>query len=424
MADSIWSRRTNEKSSFLASAGVKNPDSVESETGMEVTENKDINHHIDNDELSKNSEDEKSSDQEGNGIGQHILPGSWTVWFLYRGPGVKISNYLLATKQVGDFSTVEEFWHVYLHLKRVNELPFTSEFQIFRQGVKPLWEDPVNVNGGKWVVRFKRSLKTKKAEDQIELGGGSGGGGISTGVDSAGMGTSDLSSVKYNQVRQQTTIKWERLLLAIIGGTLTEEVAQDEVVGIVVSARRDEDIISVWTKSGNDTDSGNKVKEAIKAVLDLKHDGRIEFKIHTDSLKEGVKRMALSAGERNEKSDRLIQDRDSKYEKRDRYDRHDRHDRHDRYDRHDRPSERYERHEKHGHHSYGNNPHYRPHHSHQQKPQKLSQQLPEHQQPPFGIKGVLDQAIAQSMPSTFLSESIISRPKSNDASQAHLVDKW
>jgi translation initiation factor 4E len=366
MVDSIWSRRTNEKSSFLASAGVKKP---ESEASIGSEEIRPAEHHDD-----------------------HVLSASWTVWFLYRGPGVKISNYLLATKQVGDFSTVEGFWHVYLHLRRVDKLPFTSEFQIFRQGVKPMWEDPINVQGGKWVVRFRRSLKGKKDEAAVS-------GQTETGV--------APNSIKYNHIRQQTAVKWEKLLLAVVGGTLCEEVPQDEVVGAVVSVRRDEDIISVWTRSGNIPEYSTKIKEAIKAVLDLDSDD-LEYKVHADSIKEGAEKQALYS----ERSDKL-----EKYER----ERHEKYEKHEKHDRYERPVD------KHGHHGYGHNSHFRHqhhHHNQQQKHEQLQQQNqgPQQPPPPFGVKGVLDQAIAQSVPSSFLRESA-SKHKSNGFS--HVVDdKW
>jgi len=51
---------------------------------------------------------------------------------------------------------VEDFWAYYNHLVRPNDLPTSIDYQLFREGVSPLWEDPVNKNGGKWVVRLKK----------------------------------------------------------------------------------------------------------------------------------------------------------------------------------------------------------------------------------------------------------------------------
>jgi translation initiation factor 4E len=84
-------------------------------------------------------------------------------------------------------------------------LPYTSEYHLFKTGVRPIWEDPTNINGGKWILKLKK-----------------------------GTGS----------------IPWESLLLAIIGGEFGNSL-DDEVVGAVISIRREADIISVWNKQGS-----------------------------------------------------------------------------------------------------------------------------------------------------------------------------
>ena len=237
-------------------------------------------------------------------IGTNILVNSWTVWFMHRGPGVKISNYLLATKQVDSFSTVEEFWKVYSHLKRVDRLPFTSEFQVFRKGVKPMWEDLVNVNGGKWVVRFRRPFKSPPAISQVanspmgEFGLKS-----EDDLNNSTLGDSDLSKSTIlggksvsSQARNQARLYWEKLLLSIIGGSLAidAQVGSDEIVGMVMSVRRDEDILSVWTRSRGEFGEGNlNIRDRIRALLELPESVLFEFKVHTDSIKEGEQKHAF-----------------------------------------------------------------------------------------------------------------------------------
>lgn len=244
---SIWNRRTNEKSTFLASTGVR---------------------------VGEDEGNDKPSP-----ANQHTLEASWTVWFLHRGPGMKISNYLLATKQVRTFSTVEEFWETYGHLRRVDKLPFTSEFQIFRKGVKPLWEDPINEKGGKWVVRFKRPMKERKKED---------------GTPNNLTLDHQQSTQRHIQCRQQAALHWENLLLAALGGTLADgEIPFDEILGLVISVRRDEDILSVWTRSSDNEDAKAKIRSGIKRVLKLPDSFALDYKVHVQSIKEGAEKQAL-----------------------------------------------------------------------------------------------------------------------------------
>ncbi|KAF5104016.1 hypothetical protein DV451_001123 [Geotrichum candidum] len=210
---------------------------------------------------------------------QAPLHHNYTVWFMHRGPGIKMSNYFLATKQVSTFSTVEEFWLVYSHLKRVDRLPFTSEFQVFRRGVKPMWEDPVNLNGGKWVFRFKRPFKPQSVD-------------AGSGDDEAAAAAAAAAVNPRNQAR----LYWELLLLNLIGGNLASRAGLDgnEIVGLVMSVRRDEDIFSIWTRTtATATSGGGKIEQVVRDLLNLPADIGFEFKVHTDSIKEGEQKQAL-----------------------------------------------------------------------------------------------------------------------------------
>ncbi|KAJ3092537.1 hypothetical protein HK102_006090 [Quaeritorhiza haematococci] len=70
---------------------------------------------------------------------------------MHREPGSKIGgDYNDAIKRIATVATIEEFWGAYNHLKRPFELPNISDYHVFKQGIRPIWED--NLNGGKWIV--------------------------------------------------------------------------------------------------------------------------------------------------------------------------------------------------------------------------------------------------------------------------------
>ena len=54
-----------------------------------------------------------------------------------------------AVKLIGTARTIEEFWGIYNHLVRPSDLPATTDYHFFREGVKPTWEDPYN---GKYCI--------------------------------------------------------------------------------------------------------------------------------------------------------------------------------------------------------------------------------------------------------------------------------
>jgi translation initiation factor 4E len=52
---------------------------------------------------------------------------------------------------------------------RPHDLPNTSDYHIFKDGIKPMWEDDANRWGGKWLVRLKKGLATKYWEDLVRV---------------------------------------------------------------------------------------------------------------------------------------------------------------------------------------------------------------------------------------------------------------
>ena len=138
---------------------------------------------------------------------EHPLRSSWNLY--YRPPANKFSDYEKSTTKIATVSTVEAFWTVYSHLKHPSALPTVSDYHIFKDGIRPVWEDEANKRGGKWIVRLKKGVADRY---------------------------------------------WEDLLLAIIGDQFLE--AGEEVCGAVLSVRSGEDVLSVWTK----IDGGRNIK--------------------------------------------------------------------------------------------------------------------------------------------------------------------
>ncbi|KAI8089268.1 translation initiation factor eIF 4e-like domain-containing protein [Halteromyces radiatus] len=169
---------------------------------------------------------------------QHPLHYSWVFWFMHRSPGSKITNYEGNMKQIASFSSVEEFWAVYSHIKRPHELPTISDYHLFKHGVRPMWEDEANIQGGKWIVRLKKGLASRY---------------------------------------------WENLVLAIVGDQFD---VQDEICGAVLSIRNSEDIISVWNKTSSNGRINLKIRDTIKKVLALPQDTTMEYKSHNVALRD------------------------------------------------------------------------------------------------------------------------------------------
>jgi translation initiation factor 4E len=159
------------------------------------------------------------------------------------GPGASAGpagTYENSIKNIATAQTVEEFWKTYNFLVRPNDLPSTTDYHLFRCGIKPTWEDPNNVKGGKWIVRLKKGLASRY---------------------------------------------WEESMLALIGGQFTG-VPEGEICGVVVSIRYAEDILGVWNKNAIDRDLTERIREAIKKILQLPAHAHMEYKPHSSSLQD------------------------------------------------------------------------------------------------------------------------------------------
>lgn len=53
---------------------------------------------------------------------------------------------------IGQVGTVEQWWALYSHIVRLQDIPPHRDVHLFKKGIKPMWEDPANKKGGKWVI--------------------------------------------------------------------------------------------------------------------------------------------------------------------------------------------------------------------------------------------------------------------------------
>lgn len=164
---------------------------------------------------------------------QWPLKSAWVVH--YRPPTGKNNDYEKSIKPLCKINTAQDFWQVYSHLKRPSALPAVSDYHIFKDGIRPVWEDDANKSGGKWIVRVKKGVADRY---------------------------------------------WEELLLALVGDQFTD--ASDEVCGAVVSVRQGEDVFSIWTR--NDGGKNVKIRETIKRVLSLPADTNLQWRSHDESI--------------------------------------------------------------------------------------------------------------------------------------------
>uniref|UniRef100_A0A8D8A2G1 Eukaryotic translation initiation factor 4E type 2 n=1 Tax=Culex pipiens TaxID=7175 RepID=A0A8D8A2G1_CULPI len=116
--------------------------------------------------------------------------------------------------------------------------PIFFRSSLFPQsGIKPMWEDPGNVRGGKWVIRLKKNK-----------------------IDRA----------------------WENVCMAMLG---EQFLVGPEICGVVLSTQFPEDLLSIWNRTATDTTSTNRIRDTLRRILNLPPSTHMEYKPHCDSLK-------------------------------------------------------------------------------------------------------------------------------------------
>eukprot|EP00967_Tisochrysis_lutea_P113154 scaffold179385_cov35-Tisochrysis_lutea.AAC.2 len=72
-------------------------------------------------------------------------------------------------------------------------------------------------------------------------------------------------------------------LLALMGGQFK---VGDEICGAVLSIRYQEDLLSVWNKSADSRRICLQIRDTLRAVIGLQPDAVMEYKKHTDSMRD------------------------------------------------------------------------------------------------------------------------------------------
>jgi len=170
---------------------------------------------------------------------EHPLLREWVMW--YDNPGGRSAWNMDRFKRIHEFQTVEDFWRMYNNIVAPSRISNGSNYHMFLNGVKPMWEDEANCRGGKWIVIFPKGKK-----DLID---------------------------DY----------WLSVILSVIGESLE---GVDEVSGCVASVRKNQSKIAVWTRDYTNKDEilriGNHMKDCLTVQADMWKHCRIEYQQHAD----------------------------------------------------------------------------------------------------------------------------------------------
>lgn len=166
---------------------------------------------------------------------KHPLLHAWTLWHYKNDPRLQWDANLV---RVHTFRYAEDFWALYHHLEEACNLGSGQDYCLFKEGVRPAWEDVANREGGRWVI--------------------------------GGLDPSLRSS--------QLDAMWVEAMLYLIGA---ESEHESLVNGAVVMVRNRGDKIAVWCRDSSNRmmDIGRELKKRLRIAGEV----TIGFENHRDA---------------------------------------------------------------------------------------------------------------------------------------------
>ena len=141
------------------------------------------------------------------------------------------NEYENQVKKIAEFGTVEDFWGIFQHLRKPDSCKAGIEYFMFKEPIKPMWEDENNKNGGRISIKLRKEF---------------------------------------------TTIIWEEMIFALIGGILPKEM-KDEINGIVVTSRKEYNTLQIWFKN-YETNLIADLEQCIRDILVIPPEVNLEIK--------------------------------------------------------------------------------------------------------------------------------------------------
>ncbi|ALC43434.1 eIF4E-3 [Drosophila busckii] len=166
---------------------------------------------------------------------KHPLEHTWTLWHWENDRNKAWSEML---SDVTSFNTVEDFFSVYYFIKPPSNLKVFNDYMVFKQGIRPMWEDDINKEGGRWVMFLDK--EHKEFVDKL----------------------------------------WHDLLLCTIGECFEYS---DQICGVVINVRNKASKISLWTKDANNEEAILTIGQKMKQLLMLS-DVELQYQVHKDAM--------------------------------------------------------------------------------------------------------------------------------------------
>eukprot|EP01118_Nematostelium_gracile_P006219 TRINITY_DN2005_c0_g1_i1.p1 TRINITY_DN2005_c0_g1~~TRINITY_DN2005_c0_g1_i1.p1 ORF type:complete len:329 (-),score=100.17 TRINITY_DN2005_c0_g1_i1:63-980(-) len=155
----------------------------------------------------------------------------WTLYYEKKsrakvGKCLNKTDYLKELEPVGTFRNTENFWKTWNKVLEECNTKDDANYHMFKDDIKPIWEDPKNSKGGKWVI----SLQKEQASDE------------------------------------ETIRLWMSLMLALVNGDWGVE---SEINGIVLQSRPWGSNFTIWNRNANDKAMIDVVSKKLQELFNV-----------------------------------------------------------------------------------------------------------------------------------------------------------
>ncbi|XP_069725425.1 eukaryotic translation initiation factor 4E type 1B isoform X1 [Phaenicophaeus curvirostris] len=206
---------------------------------------------------------------------KYPLQNRWALWF-FKNEKNRLwqANLRLVTK----FSTVEDFWALYDHIKPASKLSCGCDYSLFKDGIEPMWEDSQNMRGGRWLITLAKQQRHTKLDcfwlDTVSV--------APFGLAGTVLTAKFPPATALNPSRDSPGCPISSLQLLCLIGEMFDDYS-NEVCGAVINIRAKGDKIAIWTREAEHQEAVTHIGRVYKEHLGLSQEVTIGYQAHADT---------------------------------------------------------------------------------------------------------------------------------------------
>jgi len=95
---------------------------------------------------------------------ENDLPNQWTLWFHNEKNNWTINGF----NKLYEINTIGDFWRLYNNWNKIKGVHYKHYF-LMKKDVPPVWEDPININGGCWSYKITNETQAEQIWNELSV---------------------------------------------------------------------------------------------------------------------------------------------------------------------------------------------------------------------------------------------------------------